>query len=1361
VTPSPPNLAGGPPYVGPRSFVAGQRLYGRERESADLRALLISERVVLLYSPSGAGKTSLLNARVIPELERQQFAVQPVIRVSLGTAEGGGNRYLDSLALSLQPREPGAATPAGLPPGEPLARFLDARPSAAHPGGEVLIFDQFEEILTLDPTDIAAKREFFGQLGAALRNPRRWALFAMREDYVPALDPYLRLLPTRLSCTYRLDLLGRGAAAAAIAGPAAEHGVTVAPPVVERLVHDLSMMKVQRPDGSSAAAEGPYVEPVQLQVVCLRMWEDWLARRAPDAAAIGPEDVGALDSVDDALRDYYDRRVGEVAAAPPAGAAPDELRPAVRERQIREWFDQHLITPAGIRGQVLQGFAQTDGLPNAAIRQLVDAYLVRSERRGGRTWFELAHDRLIDPVRESNAAWLKDNLALAQVQAALWEKQGRPDGLLLRGAELRAANAWSRRADVYVNDLEQAYLAKCRQVARGRRVSAALLGAIVALGLAAGVFGVGALIAQREATARLLTTRSLAAADEQPQRALLLAAAAADSTRPLAPLPEAVAALYGALGPAGGAPLPGDPGPLTAIAVSPDGRFVAAGGNDRAIVLWDRAAPAAPPALLRGHGGIITGLAFGPDGALASTGDDGTLRVWRPADPAAPPIVRPAVAGGLGGLAWGPGGALAVADGATVRVWPAGGGDALTLAGPEQPVNALAWSPDGRRLAGGGGDGLLFVWEPAAGPQPAAALAGHGAPITAVAWGADGRHLASADETGPALLWRADALDAPPQPLGPADAGATRLAFAPDGRALAVAFGPLVELWPLDDPGAAPAELAGHTLPVAALAWSPDGGTLATAGEDGAVRLWDRATGWAATALRAHEGPVRAVAFTPDGASLLSAGDDRQLRRWELPGLAPVPLLRAAGTPVRALFVDGAGRLTAAATDGRVVAWERPGGGPGVELRAAGAELSDSFAPLPGRRALAAATTAGVQLIDLADPAAPPRTLPGGAGEARAVAVSPDGALLAAAPAEGGVLLWRLGIPGEPERLSGADSAARDLAFSPDGRLLAATTGEVAQLWRLDGRAGPVTVAGHTGGVRSVGFSPDSRTLVTGGADGIVRLWGLGGAGAPTPRAALRGHDGPVTALAFSPDGATLASASGDGSVRLWRPGVPDAPPVAIPGMAAAPTALRFTADGRALVTGDGGGLVRVWPLDPALLRDAACAVAGRNLSLDEWQDVFPGAPYGLTCPAAPPSRSLVDAAATLVASGSPDEAWRLADRAAALGGDGVPAAAWRGLCRAGALAGEAARALPACDRAVALDPGEPRAYDSRALARGLAGDLRGAAADLEAYLAGAPAAGEPDDRVALRAGWCDQLLRGASPYDAAALAAIRDEGGE
>src|SRR5262249_34440668 len=158
-------------------FQRGERLYGRDIEQTDLLNLLISERIVLLYSPSGAGKTSIIQAALVPALEEERFRVLPLIHVSRPLPADGdpaANRYVASTLLA------GASGLAG--PGLSRADLAHPPVTGLRGGGEgergadarerapvVMILDQFEETLTADPTDIEAKTAFFAQLGEALK----------------------------------------------------------------------------------------------------------------------------------------------------------------------------------------------------------------------------------------------------------------------------------------------------------------------------------------------------------------------------------------------------------------------------------------------------------------------------------------------------------------------------------------------------------------------------------------------------------------------------------------------------------------------------------------------------------------------------------------------------------------------------------------------------------------------------------------------------------------------------------------------------------------------------------------------------------------------------------------------------------------------------------------------------------------------------------------------------------------------------------------------------------------------------------------------------------------------------------------
>jgi hypothetical protein len=443
------------PYVGPRAFHRGETLYGRQREVMELVDLLIAERVVLLHSPSGAGKTSLIHAALLPELEKEGFHVLPPMRVSQDppnssdpSAPSIHNRYVLSLLMSLEEALPEEEqTPLPELMGLTFEEYMDARHGSSEDGNVVLIFDQFEEILTVDPTDREAKVDFFDQVGAALHDRGLWALFSMRDEFLASLNPYLRSIPTRLSNTYRLELLGPKAALQAIQQPARRQGVEFTAAAAKKLVDDLRRVQVQRPDGSAEQQMGLHVEPVQLQVVCRRLWDEL----PEDAAQIVESDVEAVGDVDSALGGYYSDRVVSIAE-----------EQGISERTIRNWFEHQLITEQGIRGQVLQGPEQSQGLDNEAIWALVDTHLVRAEKRRGATWFELAHDRLIRPVQTENAAWRRLHLSPLQRQAVLWQDENRQEGLLLRGEALDDAEAWAEAHEEELTELEIEFLRACQ-----------------------------------------------------------------------------------------------------------------------------------------------------------------------------------------------------------------------------------------------------------------------------------------------------------------------------------------------------------------------------------------------------------------------------------------------------------------------------------------------------------------------------------------------------------------------------------------------------------------------------------------------------------------------------------------------------------------------------------------------------------------------------------------------------------------------------------------------------------------------------------------------------------------------------------
>jgi tetratricopeptide (TPR) repeat protein len=481
------DAAAGPfanPFVGPRPIEKGQSIFGRDLEIDQLYYLLSAERIVLFHSPSGAGKTSLLQAGLIPRLALQ-FDVWAPVRVNLPPQTNGPadiNRYVRSCNLGFETEIPkDHQRPEDAIASMTLAGYIANRPrrrSAAK--NVVLIFDQFEEVLTVDPLALDAKREFFRQLGKLLQDPQLWAIFAIREDYLAQLDPYAERLPTHLRNRFRLDLLSRNAAEDTIRMTVETGGRGLEPRALGRLISDLATMQIQQPGGEFRSEPGPYIEPLHLQVACRSLWE----KLTPDRTVIEDRDIELFGDVTSSLAEYYESEIAKTAG-----------RDERIERSIREWCGEKLIAGGNIRGQVLREVGRSGGLDNRLIESLIDTHLVRGEQRAGATWYELSHDRLVEPILRNNQAWFAAHLSKVQQRALLWEREGEPESLLITGAELAAAQRWAALQAKGLTDGEMRFLAACHK--RRRRIiqvraAAAILFALLVVTSALG------LIARRE-----------------------------------------------------------------------------------------------------------------------------------------------------------------------------------------------------------------------------------------------------------------------------------------------------------------------------------------------------------------------------------------------------------------------------------------------------------------------------------------------------------------------------------------------------------------------------------------------------------------------------------------------------------------------------------------------------------------------------------------------------------------------------------------------------------------------------------------------------------------------------------------------
>lgn len=435
------------PFVGPQPFGEQDVIWGRGAEISELRYLVGAKRIVVLHSPSGAGKSSLLRARngLLNRLrESGRFEVWGPARVHQPPEQlTVANRFAWSAINDFEQSRNEGVRPAAAFASTDLASYIRDRAPARNP---LLVFDQFEEVLRIEPALGKPKVEFFEQLGQALYDPSVWALFVIREDYLAALRPYARMIPTHLQHRYRINFLRRkDQALEAVRAPLEQLHRRFEEGAAEAMLTSLATNKIL--DGNRyVETVGDYVEPLQIQLVCADLWPRIRDRNV--ATPIRLKDFGDLNK---ALGDYYASKV--------------KREDRETERRIRDWFDKKLIGPDGVRNLVRKEPQETAGLSNVEIENLVvHSYLVRQEPRTGSMWFELSHDRLLEPIRTNNQQWFEGTLTLLQQSSALWDARGRPDNLLLLGKRLKKAKAEVVKKAIELSSLDSDYMRVCNSM---------------------------------------------------------------------------------------------------------------------------------------------------------------------------------------------------------------------------------------------------------------------------------------------------------------------------------------------------------------------------------------------------------------------------------------------------------------------------------------------------------------------------------------------------------------------------------------------------------------------------------------------------------------------------------------------------------------------------------------------------------------------------------------------------------------------------------------------------------------------------------------------------------------------------------
>jgi WD40 repeat protein len=520
------------------------------------------------------------------------------------------------------------------------------------------------------------------------------------------------------------------------------------------------------------------------------------------------------------LRGAIERRAGQI-----VGRLGEAERAALPD--MFQYLIQVSADGTATRRRVSKVLLDAEPRRARLVKALVDGRLLTSSKDPD-AQVEAAHEALFDGWPDLRQ-WLADNRALLQLRSeietamARWRRKGQDPEFLLVGK-------WLTEAMQFAADRPELLGPDMLDFIRASETGARTLAEHDQAGL------------RRECLRRAELSRQQTDSGNSRLGILLaLEALPEDMKNPNRPyVPEAESALYHAIWSSPEAALlPGHKGPISAIAFSPDGQRIVSADEEGNVHLW-HGATGARVGNLKGHTGPVNAAALSHDGKrILTVSGDGTAWLWDGTD----------------------------------------GRSIACLRGHTGPVSGGAFSPDGHYVLTGSHDHTACLWDGISGAHRVT-LQGHTGPITAVAFSLDCHRVVTASQDGTARVWRtgtATLLAVLKSQFGPITAA---MFGCEDRRVITLSSNRVMEFWQVTS-GAGPAPHRIQVGPLTAITFSRDRKFVVTGCADRSALLWDGLTGTLVASLEGHTGPVTAAAFSHDGARILTGSSDGALKLWD------------------------------------------------------------------------------------------------------------------------------------------------------------------------------------------------------------------------------------------------------------------------------------------------------------------------------------------------------------------------------------------------------------------------------------------------------------------------------------------------